>query len=118
VVTDRRRLLRIMRREDPNIYLGHFVTCVYHPEKALCRRQLTADGVQAMPDLSSCQPLHCRNVALTADNLEALTLQLDKLDTHLANADLLAPYVAHRLAEQRRDLADLVDTATPPKEYQ
>src|ERR1700730_10553883 len=98
VVNDQRRLLRIMRREDPHIYLGHFVTCVYNPEKALCRRQLTADGDQTKPDLASCQPLDCRNVALTADNLQALTDQLHKLDTHLANADLLAPYVAHRLA--------------------
>ena len=71
-----------------------------------------------MPDLASCQPLHCRNVALTADNLEALTDQLHKLDSHLANADLLAPYVAHRLVEQRRDLAALIDTATPPKDNQ
>ena len=39
----------------------------------VCRRQLAADGDQTMRDLASCQPLHCRNVALTADNLEALT---------------------------------------------
>jgi hypothetical protein len=116
VVTDRRRLLRIMHREDPHIYLGHFVTCVYNPDKALCRRQLTADGDQTLPDLASCKPLDCRNVALTADNLKALTDQLHKLETHLANADLLAPYVAHRLAEQHRDLAALLDTATPPKD--
>jgi hypothetical protein len=118
VINDRRRLLRIMRREDPHIYLGHFVTCIYNPEKALCRRQLTADGHQAMPDLASCQPLDCRNVALTADNLKVLTDQLHKLDTHLANADLLPPYVAHRLAQQRRNLAALIDTATPPMDTQ
>jgi hypothetical protein len=69
-----------------------------------------------LPDLASCKPLDCRNVALTADNLKALTDQLHKLETHLANADLLAPYVAHRLAEQHRDLAALLDTATPPKD--
>ncbi len=118
VVSDPRRLLRIMSREDPHIYLGHFVTCVYNPEKALCRRQLTADGHQAMPDLVSCQPLDCRNVAVTADNLKALTDQLHKLDTHLTSADLLAPYVAHRLAAQRRDLAALIDTATPSMDTQ
>jgi hypothetical protein len=118
VVTDRRRLLRIMRREDPHIYLGHFVTCVYNPEKALCRRQLTADGDQTMPDLASCQPLRCRNVALTAENREALTDQLHKLDAHLAKADLLPPYVAQRLAEQRHDLAVLLDSATGSKDDQ
>jgi len=116
VVTDRRRLLRIIHREDPHIYLGHFVTCVYNPDKALCRRQLTTDGDQTMPDLASCQPLQCRNVALTSENVKALTTQLHKLDTHLAEAHVLAPYVAHRLAEQRRDLAALLDTATAPKD--
>jgi len=91
VVTDRRRLLRIIHREDPHIYLGHFVTCVYNPDKALCRRQLTTDGDQTMPDLASCQPLQCRNVALTSENVKALTTQLHKLDTHLAEAHVLAP---------------------------
>ena len=118
LVTDRRRLLRIMRREDPHIYVGHFVTCVYNPEKALCRRQLTADGDQTMPDLASCQPLRCRNVALTAKNGEALTDQLHKLDAHLAKANLLPPYVAQRLAEQRHDLAVLLDSATGSKDDQ
>jgi hypothetical protein len=118
VVTDRRRLLRIMHREDPHIYLGHFVTCVYNPEKALCRRQLTTDGDQTMPDLASCQPLQCRNVALTSENVKPLATQLHKLDTHLAKADLLPPYVAHRLAQQRRNLAALIDTATPPMDTQ
>jgi hypothetical protein len=112
VVTDRRRLQRIMDREDPHIYFGHFVTCIYNPEKALCRRQLSNDGGQTMPDLASCQPLQCRNVALTSENVKALATQLHKLDTHLAKADLLAPYVAHRLEEQRRNLAALLDSAT------
>ena len=53
----------------PTHLLGHFVTCVYNPEKALCRRQLTGDDGQSIPDLSSCEPLRCRNVALTAQNL-------------------------------------------------
>jgi hypothetical protein len=116
VVTDPRRLLRIMRSEDPHIYLGHFVTCVYNPDKALCRRQLRAAGDQTMPDLANCRPLQCRNVALTANNPQALTDQLHQLDTHLARADLLAPYVAHRLTEQRRDLAALLDAASPTKD--
>ena len=115
VITDRRRLLRLMRREDPHIYLGHF-TCVYNPEKALCRRQLTGDDGQSMPDLSSCEPLRCRNVALTAENREALTHQQHKLDAHLAQAELLPPYVAQRLAEQLRDLATLFESATGSKE--
>ena len=100
----------------PHIYLGQFVTCVYNPDKALCRRQLAAAGDQTMPDLANCRPLQCRNVALTAENLKALTNQLHQLDTHLARADLLAPYVAHRLTKQRRDLAALLDAASPSKD--
>ena len=115
VVTDPRRLRRIMRSEDPHIYLGHFVTCVYNPDKALCRRQLAPAGDPTLPDLANCRPLQCRNVALTADNLQALTRQLHQLDAHLASADLLAPFVAHRLTEQRRDLAALLEAATAPK---
>ena len=107
-----------MRSEDPHLYFGHFVTCVYNPDKALCRRQLAAASEQTMPDLANCRPLQCRNVALTADNLTALTNQLHQLDTQLATADLLAPYVAHRLTEQRRDLAALIDSTTPPMETQ
>ena len=118
VITDRRRLVRLMRREDPHIYLGHFVTCVYNPEKALCRRQLTGDDGHSIPDLASCEPLRCRNVALTAENREALTEQLHKLDAHLDKADLLPPYVAQRLAEQRDDLAALLESATGAKDDQ
>ena len=118
VVTDRRRLVRLMRREDPHIYLGHFVTCVYNPEKALCRRQLAGDDGHSIPDLSSCEPLRCRNVALTPENREALTDQLRKLDTHLDKADLLPPYVAQRLTEQRHDLAALLESATGTKDDQ
>jgi hypothetical protein len=102
-----------MARDDPKIYLGRFVTCVYDPNKALCRR---ANGDRLIPDLGSCQPLHCRNVALTAANRHGLGQQLHKLDEHLAAADVLAPYVAYRLAQQRRDLAALLETAEPPPE--
>jgi hypothetical protein len=58
VVTDPRRLQRLMKRHDPAIYPGKYVTCVYSHAKALC-------GGDTQPDLASCQPLRCRNVALT-----------------------------------------------------
>ena len=98
IVTDPKRLAKIMARDDPKIYLGRFVTCVYDPNKALCRR---ANGDRLIPDLGSCQPLHCRNVALTAANRHRLGQQLHKLDEHLAAADVLAPYVAYRPPLQR-----------------
>jgi short-subunit dehydrogenase involved in D-alanine esterification of teichoic acids len=97
-----------MRRGDPKIYPGRFVTCIYDPNKALCR-QHTSDSGGLEPDLGSCQPLHCKNVALMAENRVALREHLDRLDARLRAADLLPPYVAHRLNEQRQDLTALLD---------
>ena len=56
VVTDPRRLRRIIRSEDPRIYLGHFVTCVYNPDKALCRRQLAPAGDPSRPTSQTANP--------------------------------------------------------------
>jgi hypothetical protein len=109
IITDPKRLERIMRRGDPKIYPGRFVTCIYDPNKALCH-QRTSDGGGLVPDLGSCQPLHCKNVALTVENRAALREHLDRLDARLCAADLLPPYVAHRLNEQRQDLTTLLDT--------
>jgi hypothetical protein len=90
------------------------LTCSYDPNKALCRRQLTADGT-GLPDLTSCKPLRCRNVALTEPNRQALLGQLGTLDRMLTHPDVLAPYVAYRLTEQRQDLISLLAAAeTPP----
>jgi hypothetical protein len=113
IITDPKRLARIMRRDDPKIYPGRFVTCVYDPNKALCRCQHTANGEGLMPDLDSCQPLHCNNVALTAENRSALAAQQRELDAHLRAADALAPYVAHRLREQLQGLTALLETTGP-----
>jgi integrase len=115
IITDPKRLGRIMRRDDPKIYPGRFVTCVYDPRKALCRRQHTAGGEGLMPDLGSCQPLRCNNVALSAENRAALADHLHRLDTHLRIADVLPPYVAHRLSEQRKDLAAMLKMAGTPQ---
>lgn len=111
VVTDPKRLAKIMKRDDPKIYFGQFVTCVHNPAKALCRRKLALDGTTALPDLGDCQPLRCRNVALTPDNLAALSNQLSTLDTILATPEILAPYLGHRLQQQRTDLTALLSAA-------
>ncbi|KJS53498.1 hypothetical protein VM98_24920 [Streptomyces rubellomurinus subsp. indigoferus] len=104
VITDRKRLDRFMRRNDPHIYPGEFVTCVYNPDRALCRRD-TTDG----PSLPDCQPLKCRNVALTTDNRAAFIAWLRRLETALANATTLAPYVRDRLETQRADIAQFLE---------
>jgi hypothetical protein len=106
VVTDPRRLQLLIRRHDQGVFPGEFVTCIFNPDKALCLRP-QAQG-QA-PVLADCKPLACRNVALTAANLTAWRKQLARLDQALASADVLAPYLRHRLAEQRDQIAHFLD---------
>lgn len=92
-----------MARHDPHVYLGTFVTCVYNPDRALCRTpDAPGDG---RPVLADCQPLACRNTALTPANRQALNGHLTKLEEALANRDHLVPYVCHRLEEQHRETA-------------
>lgn len=98
VVTDEARLRRIIARHDPHLYPGRFLTCVYNPDRALCRTPASSADTPAMGD---CQPLACRNTALTPDNHRALTEHLAELTASLANGDRLAPYLRHRLTEQR-----------------
>jgi hypothetical protein len=45
----------------------------------------------------------------------ALIDQLTKLNELLDEVDVLAPYVAHRLAEQRQDLITLLAAAGHPQ---
>lgn len=100
-----------MRNVDPKVYFGQFVTCIYDPNKALCRRPVATDGAESSPDLGTCQPLRCRNVALTETNLHVLAEQLTKIEDLLHAGDALAPYVAHRLTTQQQDLSALLAKA-------
>jgi hypothetical protein len=100
VITDARRLKRIMDRHDPRIYPGQYVTCIYNPDRALCRRAGDAGG----PSLPDCQPLACRNVALDSGNIAALAGHRTHLERALQAGGTIAPYVRHRLGEQLREL--------------
>ncbi|MEV0186731.1 hypothetical protein AB0I54_47275 [Streptomyces sp. NPDC050625] len=77
VVTDEARPRRIVARHDTHLYPGTFVTCIYSPDRALCR---TPVGPAGQPVLADCQPLACRNTALTSANREALAAHLAQLD--------------------------------------
>ncbi|MFB7211752.1 hypothetical protein [Streptomyces sp. NPDC056255] len=104
VVTDEARLRRIMARHDPHLYPGRFLTCVYNPDRALCRTPAAAADTPAMAE---CQPLACRNTALTPTNHQALTEHLAELTAALAGGDRLAPLPtppAHRAARHDRSL--------------
>ena len=88
-------------RHDPLIYPGQYVTCIYNPDRALCHRRDGTDG----PSLPDCQPLACRNVALTSPNIAALTHHQTELDQALQPRDVLAPYVRYRLEEQLAEVS-------------
>ena len=107
VVTDPRQLKLIMRRHDPGVFPGEFVTCVFNPDKALCLRAGTPSGQG--PALADCKPMACRNVALSGDNLAAWQQQLPRLDKARSD-DTLAPYLRHRLHQQRDDIARFLET--------
>ncbi|MDX3525976.1 hypothetical protein P1P75_05885 [Streptomyces sp. ID05-39B] len=109
VITDPKRLARHMRRHDPHIYPGKFVTCVYNPDRALCRRS-DSDG----PSLPDCQPLKCRNVALTAENADAFLAWLQRLERALANGVILAPYVRDRMEQRRTELTEFLEANNVP----
>jgi hypothetical protein len=98
VVTDPRRLERLMKRHDPAIYPGKYVTCVYNHAKALC-------GGSTQPDLSSCQPLRCRNVALTPGNRDSLTEEIASLDAALSARPALPPLLERRLRDRHQAIA-------------
>jgi hypothetical protein len=101
-----------MRRHDPNVFPGEFVTCVFNPDKALCLRP-QADTTT--PALADCKPLTCRNVALTGDNRAAWRRHLNRLEQALGESTL-APYVRSRLHEQHRDIARFLDADGDPNE--
>lgn len=109
IITDPRRLKRIMDRHDPRIYPGQYVTCVYNPDRALCQRR---DGTEA-PCLPDCQPLACRNVALTNSNIVALTRHQAHLEQALQPHAVLAPYVRHRLEEQHAEISAFLTSPQP-----
>lgn len=104
VFNDDKRLRRHMNRHDPHVYPGEYVTCVYNPDRALCRR---SDGEEG-PSLPDCQPLRCRNVALTSDNITRMQEALAAYDLKLARGAHLAPLVRHRLHLRRQEVADFL----------
>jgi hypothetical protein len=102
VVTDPARLRRVLARHDPEVYPGTYVTCVFNPDKALCRPTAAPNGARALPVPQDCRPLDCRNVALTPDNADALAAEAERLDARLHGRPALTPLLQADL-ERRRD---------------
>jgi integrase len=100
VVTDPRRVTRLMQRHDPAIYPGTYITCMFDPAKALCQQRRDGTGTPR-PSPSTCQPLDCRNTALTRQNVRALREEARRIDAELAQVPALPPLLAARLSERR-----------------
>jgi hypothetical protein len=97
VPVDRRQLAKLMARHDPHVYPGRFVTCVHNPDRALCH-----NGSSNSPSLGDCQPLACRNVALTDANTDQWRQQLIDIERALGrDGDALAPYVRERVDQRQ-----------------
>ncbi|GAA1956694.1 hypothetical protein [Amycolatopsis minnesotensis] len=108
---DRRQFAALVARHDPHVYPGRFVTCVHNPDRALCH-----NGTQHGPSLGDCQPLACRNVALTADNHDAWRQHLATVDAMLAARDALAPYARERLRVRREQISQLLESTDSPQD--
>ncbi|WP_394622409.1 hypothetical protein JNUCC0626_49625 (plasmid) [Lentzea sp. JNUCC 0626] len=103
VVLDRHRLLRIMKKNDPGVYPGDYITCVHDHTKALCERAKRGRS-EGLPDHGGCQPFACRNVALTAENTAALREEIRRLDGRLATSPPLPPLLHHRVLTRRNEI--------------
>ncbi|MEU4949836.1 hypothetical protein ACFYN3_25260 [Streptomyces lavendulae] len=112
VVTDQRRLQRILKRHDPAVYPGEFVTCVHDHPKALCEKARRGRSEQ-LPDHGGCKPLACRNVTLTQDNIAAWLRVLERIDRRLAAQPALPPLRDRRMRARREEVIDFLVANTP-----
>ena len=103
VISDEHRLRRLMARNDPAIYPDKYVTCVHTHATALCQQRRDHRGA-LRPDIGSCKPLACRNVALSPDNIANLRAEITHIDRDLAARPLLPPLLRHQLQSRRNDI--------------
>jgi hypothetical protein len=111
IVLDERRLARVMQRNDPAVYPGKYVTCVHKHETALCQQRRDTRG-ELRPDLGNCQPLACRNVALTADNIATWRDEIQQIDRDLAQRPLLPPLLSQQLGARRDEITTFLNQHT------
>ncbi|AQW50743.1 integrase [Streptomyces violaceusniger] len=85
--------------DNPNAFL----TCVYNPDKALCRLRAS----QATPSLERCVS-SCANIARTDRHASQLALKADEFDKQAAS-ELLPDPLTERLREHAAGLRALAD---------
>ncbi|MDZ8162160.1 hypothetical protein [Microbacterium aquimaris] len=103
VQTDPRRFVRLLNARGPEVYPGRYVTCVFDHAKAQCHA--SANG----PDLPSCQPLTCQNVALSQDNVDVWQTEVAQIDADLAHRPALPPLLVDRLEKRRAQIRRLFE---------
>lgn len=107
VALDKHRLKRIMKRHDPAVYPGEYITCVNDPVKALCEKARRGNS-EGLPSHGGCLPLACRNVALTAENTAAWQREIARIDKRLASRPTLAPRLRQRLQNRRAEVVEFL----------
>ena len=106
ISTDPRRLKRLMARQDPAIYPGDYVHCVFDPAKALCLRNRESTP---LPYLQQCLPLDCANVAVSTDNRLVWLGEIRTINQQLEDRPPLPPLLATRLKERRNSITAFLD---------
>lgn len=106
IALDRHRLKRIMKRHDPAIYPGEYITCVNDPAKALCEKARQGNS-EGLPAHGGCIPLACRNVALTPENVAAWQHEIARIDSRIASRPMLPP-LRQLLQRRRAEIADFL----------
>jgi hypothetical protein len=101
-----------MARDDPANYPDKYVTCVHTHATALCQQRHDQRGT-LRPDIGSCKPLSCRNVALTPDNIDNLRAEITQIDGDLGARPLLPPLLRHQLTARRNDIEAFLTRNNP-----
>ncbi|MFI5864660.1 hypothetical protein [Streptomyces sp. NPDC051546] len=104
---DKNRLKRIMKRHDPAIYPGEYITCVNDPAKALCEKARRGNS-EGLPSHGGCLPLDCRNVALTPENVAAWQRVIAHIDRRLASRPLMPPLRRQVLQNRRAEVVEFL----------
>ncbi|MEV6399853.1 hypothetical protein AB0M39_34560 [Streptomyces sp. NPDC051907] len=107
VALDRHRLKRTMKRHDPAIYPGEYITCVNDPAKALCEKARRGNS-EGLPSHGGCLPLACRNVTLTPENIAAWQGEIVRIDGRIASRPMLPPRLRRFLESRRAEIVEFL----------
>lgn len=107
IALDESRLKRIMKRDDPAIYPGEYITCVHSAPTALCEKAKRGRG-EGLPDHGGCLPLACRNVALAPANTLAWQRELGRIERRLDDRPRLPPLLRARLIARHGEIAEFL----------